>query len=491
MAENSERCAEQSQKRWLTAMVAGLVVASSVVGCEVADDGLTTSAPDESGDERDVASDDGDDGANERGSSAQVAPGTTKPGSTGTTGAKPATKPASGASGDLYCKAQEVLNKNCVGCHDGKGTGGSPMGLTSFADLTTASPLTPGKKVFETTAARTHDTARPMPPRGVLPADQLGAIDAWVAAGAPAAPEGGCAKAELPNGQVDGWDPSLCDEVYRIQAHAPNDAKAPYAVPPGRELNTLVSIDAPWGNEPIQAIAFKPYTDNAKVLHHWILNGKGAFLSGWAPGDDEHPPLPSDVAVDMPSGARSMSLNLHYYNTAGTKTEQDKSGVDVCALKKEHFRPKLAATAMGLASIGQGGVLAPAGAKDRAITSVCTLGGTEPVHLLTANPHAHTYAVRMRFTVTKGGQEIVMHDAPFKFGEQGSYPLPGGEIVLNPGDKITTQCFYTNPTRKNVTFGESTEDEMCFNFARYYPKGALRCGGGGIGGLGGAFPGLR
>ncbi|MET0343552.1 MAG: hypothetical protein ABW252_21250, partial [Polyangiales bacterium] len=99
--------------------------------------------------------------------------------------------------------------------------------------------------------------------------------------------------------------------------------------------------------------------------------------------------------------------------------------------------------------------------------------------------------VRMRFTATKGGQEIVMHDAPFKFGEQGSYPLAGGELVLNPGDKITTQCFYTNPTRKNITFGESTEDEMCFNFARYYPKGALRCGGGALGGLGGAFPGLR
>jgi hypothetical protein len=330
-----------------------------------------------------------------------------------------------------------------------------------------------------------------MPPRGVLKPEVLGDLDAWIAAGAPPAPEGGCGgaagseggTAPLPNGQVDGWDPSLCDEIYRISSHSPSDPNAPYSVPAGREINTLVSIDAPWGNEPIQAIAFKPFTDNAKVLHHWILNGKGAFLSGWAPGDDEHPALPDDVAVDMPSGARSMSLNLHYYNTKGSKTELDRSGVDVCALKKAHFRPKLAATAMGLASIGQGGVLAPAGAVNKAITSVCTLSGTEPVHLLTANPHAHTYAVHMKFTATVGGKEIVMHDAPFKFGEQGSYPVPGGEIVLNPGDKITTQCVYTNPTRKNITFGESTEDEMCFNFARYYPKGALRCGGG-LGGIG-------
>jgi hypothetical protein len=29
--------------------------------------------------------------------------------------------------------------------------------------------------------------------------------------------------------------------------------------------------DAPWGDETVQAIAFRPITDNLKVLHHWIL----------------------------------------------------------------------------------------------------------------------------------------------------------------------------------------------------------------------------
>ena len=135
--------------------------------------------------------------------------------------------------------------------------------------------------------------------------------------------------------------------------------------------------------------------------------------------------------------------------------------------------------------IGARGILAPAGAKNAPITSTCTLSGTEPVHLLTAAPHAHTYATHMKFTVKKkSGEEIVMHDAPFRFGEQGTYPLPGGEIVLNAGDSVTTQCFYTNPTTKNITFGESTEDEMCFNFATYYPKGSLKCSGGLFGGGG-------
>ena len=470
-------------KRWRVAVATGLMVASAV-GCGSVDDAAVS-------DDSEVQDDDFD-GEN---TSRQVSAGSNR--DAGSASTPTGAKPAAGSSG-LYCKAQAVLDKNCVACHDGKGTGGSPMALTSYADLIKPNPSSPAKKVFEVTSARTHDAVRPMPPRGVLKPEQLKDLDDWIAAGAPAGPEGGCSAGAaanaggpkvLPNGQIDGWDPSLCDEIYRITSHAPNNNSAPFSVTPGREINTSVSIDAPWGNEVIQAIAFKPHTDNAKVLHHWILNGKGAFLSGWAPGDDEHPALPADVAIDMPSGPRSMSLNVHYYNTKGTQAELDKSGVDVCALKKAHFRPKLAATAMGLASIGQGGVLAPAGAVKRAITSTCTLSGTEPVHILTAAPHAHTYAVHMKFTARKGGQEIVMHDAPFKFGEQGSYPVPGGEVVLNPGDTITTQCFYTNPTRKNITFGESTEDEMCFNFARYYPKGSLRCGGG-LGGLGGAFPGL-
>ena len=279
--------------------------------------------------------------------------------------------------------------------------------------------------------------------------------------------------------QTDGWNPGECDEVYRVAAFNPNNKSAPYSIPPGRELNITLKVDPPWGNEQVQAIAFKPYTDNKKVLHHWILNSRGAFLAGWAPGDDERPPLPKNVGIELPVGAGTLGLNLHYYNTGNTKAELDSSGVDICVLKGANRRPILGAVATSFASIGTRGVLAPAGAKNAPITATCTLTGNEPVHLLTAAPHAHKYATHMKFTVKKkSGEQIVMHDAPFRFGEQGTYPLPGGEVVLNAGDQVTTQCFYTNPTNRNITFGESTEDEMCFNFAAYYPKGALKCSGG-------------
>lgn len=61
----------------------------------------------------------------------------------------------------------------------------------------------------------------------------------------------------------------------------------------------------------------------------------------------------------------------------------------------------------------------------------------------------------MKFTVTRStGETIIMHDAPFQFGEQGTYPIEGGEFVVHRGDVITTTCVSTNPTADRPLRGE-------------------------------------
>lgn len=97
----------------------------------------------------------------------------------------------------LWCAVKAISDSQCVFCHDGQGTAGSPMGLVTHADYLKVAPLTPPKKVYEAVAARVHDRARPMPPRGLLPPASLKAIDDWVDAGAPPGPDGGC---PLPDG---------------------------------------------------------------------------------------------------------------------------------------------------------------------------------------------------------------------------------------------------------------------------------------------------
>ena len=402
-------------------------------------------------------------------------------------------------SGD-FCRVQAILQEHCVSCHDGNGAAGTPMGLTSYADLTADAPGFDGKKVYERVAFRIHPEKSQgadlslMPPSGAVSEAELAAVDAWVAAGAPNASvdcagggdsgEGG-ASTKMENTD---WPPPDCDEIYQIRAHAAGDPESPLAVTRDGEddpnSHPQVYMDAPWGDEEVQAIAFLPVTDNAKILHHWILydgaqnRGIGSgFLTGWAPGDDARSEFPDEVGMNLPSKLR---LDMHYYNETGD-VAYDQSGVDVCVVKGENRRKYPAGVTMALNKIlfpgAAGGAMAPAMTANHAITGTCEVETTSPVTLLTASPHAHTYAVHTKFTLTKkDGSEVVMLDAPFQFGEQASYALDP-PLVVETGDTITTTCVYSNQTTTNIYFGDGTDDEMCFNFAMYYPHGALKCKG--------------
>jgi hypothetical protein len=382
------------------------------------------------------------------------------------------------AQSQSWCDVQAVLDAHCTSCHRAGGVG--PMALTSYDDLVKTSTVDASKKVYQRLGVRTHDAKSPMPPTGMLDAADLRVLDAFVAAGAPAPATTSCADAGTSTAApVPSW-PSHCDATYRFVAHAAGQANAPYVVPAGKEIHPQITFDAPWGDQEVQAIAFRPITDNAKVLHHWILNATEGttFLSGWAPGGQGGSELPEDVGMYMPSGAGSMFLDIHYFNVGSTDVALDQSGVEVCVLYKAHFRPKTASVFRGFGSVGGSDlVLAPAGASNHVETGVCKVSTTQPVTLLTSSAHAHRYAVHMKFTVKKAdGREIVMHDKPFSFDAQLSDALPE-TVTLSTGDQVITTCTYTNDTTKSIRFGESTSDEMCFNFAVYYPKDALSCAG--------------
>jgi Copper type II ascorbate-dependent monooxygenase, C-terminal domain len=81
--------------------------------------------------------------------------------------------------------------------------------------------------------------------------------------------------------------------------------------------------------------------------------------------------------------------------------------------------------------------------------------------------------VHAKFLVQRAnGQTEVIHDRPFNFEEQTTWPV---DFVVRNGDRITTTCVYTNPGGRSVRFGTSTDDEMCFNFSLYYPMCAMTC----------------
>lgn len=369
-----------------------------------------------------------------------------------------------------WCDVKELLDTRCAVCHDDQHTASSPMSLLTYAHTQAPAVSDASRKVYQLIGQRVHDTKKPMPPQQPLTAAELGMIDAWVAAGAPSSDDPSCGgNAPVVQGP-DEW-PTNCDATYTILSHGPGSDTEPFSVPAGKELHKNITVRAPWGSESLQGIAFRPITDNRKVVHHWILYGpKHEFLTGWAPGKD-NTVLPPDVGMNLSGG--TLTLNFHYNNVLGTQAEQDRSGIQICALKPEHFRKHTAAVHTGFSQLG---INIPARASGYDVTGQCTATVSTPVTLFSASPHAHTLARHMKFSVLKAsGERIVMFDGSFNFEEQQAYPL-SPMVVLETGDQVITTCTYDNTTDRAVRFGENTNNEMCFNFASYYPMGALSCG---------------
>jgi hypothetical protein len=377
-----------------------------------------------------------------------------------------------------WCGVRNTLQDACTSCHNEQKVAGAPMSLVTFDDLHKPAVSDKNRKVYELVKERVHDEERPMPPQKRLSTEQLAGIDAWVAAGATAGTDVTCGESESGTGAVAAstsetefeW-PDNCDATYKILSHAEGSQDAPFVIGPGDEIHPQVYSDAPWGDEAVQAIAWRTVTDNARILHHWILYGANReFLVGWAPGKDGAL-MKEDIGMLLVGG--QLRLDMHYNNLGSETEERDNSGVELCVVKKENFRKNTATVAQMLGAFQ---INIPPHTTGVDITGTCTLSGDEPVTLLTTSPHGHRMAKHMKFTVERSsGEKIVMHDQSFNFEEQGQFDLEE-PITLNKGDKLITTCTYENDTDQTVTFGEDTGNEMCFNFALYYPQGALRCG---------------
>jgi hypothetical protein len=205
-------------------------------------------------------------------------------------------------------------------------------------------------------------------------------------------------------------------------------------------------------------------------VHHWILWDalESKNLTFWAPGS-KGDVLPPDVGLYMPKGPASLGLDMHYFNKNNAEPLQDQSGVELCITRK--FRPKTAAL-YGL----RGNANVPAMARAET-PAPCTVVAMQDVTFLGIQPHMHRLGVHAHLDQKRGSDPMqVLYDAPFSFNEQTLRPLP--DVLVKNGDTLTTTCTYQNDTARDITWGDSTEDEMCINWMRYYPKGALQCGAG-------------
>jgi hypothetical protein len=416
------------------------------------------------------------------------------PGSGGGGSAPDAT---TGTETNLACRAKAITDARCATtCHTSPPTFGAPISLGNWQDFQRPSAADPARKAHQTAADRIHrsGTGR-MPPIDTLTPTELGVLDAWFAAGAPAGV--GCTSTP---GTSDGgprFDAGLPDapsddgtECVEFRAHGqmvPGD-RSPFDTNniflPGVEFYACFNFASPW-KERVQGLQFSTIIDNAEMLHHWLLyesplgtqDGTYSYclgthpgqslITGWAPGN-EGLNLPPDVGLELPPPTGSYVLELHYSNPT-LKPFQDRSGVRICATPK--FRPKTASITWA----GTEKINVPPRATGMA-TGKCDplrkgLGPNDPIHIFTAWPHMHKAGTRMSTIIHRkaGGQELLI-DKPFNFESQVGYDV---DFTLQPGDWLQTTCYYNNTTAGPLGFGPSTTQEMCYDFLYAYPAHAL------------------
>lgn len=384
-------------------------------------------------------------------------------------------------AGEIPCAVEAVLRSKCQTCHSSPTALNAPMPLTTLADF--AAPRPSGMTAAEASLARIHATSAPMPPttNNPLTEGELATLDAWLSGGTPARAAGDVCD----SGPVTTTLP--CVPTHHFYSHADGDFNRPYDVPTGQNVYVHFWFKSPFTTQN-QAIAWAPHIDNTAHVHHYILyrtsgppagvadgdvtaggGGSGAFVVGWAPGKGADV-MPSDVGVELAEGTGEwFYLQVHYWNPQGVSGEVDMSGVDMCVIDQP--RPK---TAGILTMPGFGFPMLPRTAGTWQGT--CTpsfVSGHREIFFMGSGPHMHETGTSFSTVIRRAsGPEDLVRLETWKFDEQVSY-AHDPPVRVTAGESLTTTCNYFNTHPGVTSFGEGTEDEMCFNFALVYPIDAL------------------
>jgi hypothetical protein len=175
--------------------------------------------------------------------------------------------------------------------------------------------------------------------------------------------------------------------------------------------------------------------------------------------------IPEGVAIKLPAG-KALLLNLHVYNPS-TAPLAGTSKIEIVRAKAEDVKSLADLMFAGPTSLS----IPPQ--SQVTLEDTCKLSDNQTAFALF--PHMHQMGRHLKTTFTIAGAPMVIHDADYDFEEQ--YQLPIGPIELHQGDTVKTECTYDNMTGKTVTFGESSDTEMCFSIIYRYPAtGRISCG---------------
>lgn len=258
-----------------------------------------------------------------------------------------------------------------------------------------------------------------------------------------------------------------------------------YVIDAGNEHYQCFIVKANVGGtaaDPRGAVKFS-YTPDTGAVHHLVVftsnndevdgstRACNVFEQGWdfryAGGLTTNPlVMPAGVASPL-KPVQTFVFQFHYLN-ASTAPIIDHTRIDI-----EYTKPGESYTKAALAILGSAQFTIPANNAPYDVQSVCAVPAGPTTHVFGIWPHMHQIGTHFRVDFNLGGTTQTPIDETWNFGDQKLWQYPGdGPAMFDVagGDSITTTCTYTNNTGAPVSVGESSTEEMCFNFLYYYPS---------------------
>lgn len=308
-----------------------------------------------------------------------------------------------------------------------------------------------------------------------------------------------CDDHEQPGEPVDpGLTPLPGETCYEFQVHNGQTLsdKTPYVVPAGEHYEQFYYA-APWPTGTV-ATRYGAKYDNRAVVHHWFMHSTTEFD---APGTHHEAPLPTllgtaarriagaavgagpvvlpdDVGLELPANGATLDIQWDYRNTSDASAT-DLSSVQICTVPGTQRQHIASMTLVGTEDLGGnkwfGGVGMPPHQASE-FQATCNplragLNATDAIQIVGFQPYMHSLGTNMKTIINRsGGESTTVLDEPYDFDQPMFYPQ---RQELRPGDTLSVVCSFFNPNDNGVAWGDTSDDEMCYNFVTSYPARAL------------------
>ncbi len=151
-----------------------------------------------------------------------------------------------------------------------------------------------------------------------------------------------------------------------------------------------------------------------------------------------------------------------------------QNGSDVAITERSavnlRYAPAAGLIPAGLYALGSFSLTIPAGAVGFQQITECA--SDREMNVFAAFPHMHKLgkSITLETGATAAEAQVAYAKDPWVFGDQ---PMDPVDIHVMPGDFLRSTCTWDNPGATDVSFGESSDDEMCFMVVFYYPFSGL------------------